>query len=125
MTPDEVDTLPGPATVDFSVHATDAANEGVTGVGLVLSPATNDGTGPDFAPIDLQLTSGDATDGTWTGSIELPQGTPPETYYLQVWVQDPSHWRSYVSAGSPYAGDPDQTVLESDPKVIVIDNPAG
>ena len=118
MTPDHVETLNGQATVEFTVHATDP--EGVTAVGLALNSTTN----PDndlFGIVDLQLTGGTDTDGTWTGTLTLPQGSPPDTYAVQAWVEDTTHFRSYVSASSRYAGDADQALLAGDPKLVVGD----
>lgn len=117
LTPDHVDTLEGPASVTFTVHAVDG-DGGISDVGLALNPV-NDPDNDLFAPVDLTLTSGDDSDGTWTGTLTLPQGSPPETYTFQVWVQDVSHFRSYVSASSPYAGDADQQLLAGDPKLVV------
>ena len=123
VSPDHVDTLTAGATVSFTVHATDV--EGVSGVGVYLHAGTTDGTAPEFVTVDLVRTGGTAKDGTWTGSLDLPGGTPPGSYYLQVFAQDASHFRSWVSAGSPYAGDPNQKILTADPKVVVVDSSAG
>jgi hypothetical protein len=52
---------------------------------------------------DLRRTSGSATNGTWTGTLTLPQGSPPGTYYLEAYVQDVSHWTTWMSPESPQA----------------------
>jgi hypothetical protein len=49
------------------------------------------------------LVSGTVKNGVWRIPVEVPQGTPPGTYYSQVWVEDLTHWSSWVSPGSPYA----------------------
>jgi len=51
----------------------------------------------------------------------LPQGTPPGRYALQIWVRDATHWRSYVSASSPYAGTAGQVTIGGDPLITVVD----
>ena len=40
-------------------------------------------------------------------------------------VQDLTHWRNYVAASSPTATDANNLILSTDPKVTVIENPAG
>lgn len=120
-TPTEADTLTSPVTVTAQVRATDV--EGVTSVGAHLGASTNDPSAPSFAFGDFTLVSGTRRDGIWRGQLVLPQGTPPDTYTFQAWVEDVSHWRSYVSVSSPYAGDPNQATLPGDPKVVVL--PAG
>lgn len=122
--PREVDTLTRPATVTFNVRATDAAGEGVTGVGVSLSSAESSPADPDFGYVELELAAGDRTDGIWRGSLTLPQGTPPGTYYLQVWAEDLSHFRSYVTDGGPHADNPDQTLLPPATVVTVLDTEA-
>lgn len=122
ITPDTIDTFRGPQTVTVSIDAADAADEGVTGVGVSLHAATSDGSEPSFAPVSLDLVSGTATKGTWRATIEVPQGTPPGRYYLQVWVEDITHWRSYVSSGSPYMADGGQLALPGDPVLTVTES---
>lgn len=128
ISPSRVDTLPGPVKVDFDVKVTDAPREGVeaVGVGLHASDAAADGSAVQFEFLDLRLTSGTKVDGTWSGSYWVPQGTPPGTYYLQVMVNDPTHYRSYFSPGSPYLEDhPGALVLPEPTELVVEDNPAG
>ena len=118
-TPNAVDTLSGPQTVLVRVHAVDV--EGVTNVGAWLhSPevATDSGA-PEFLIENFTLVDGTEQDGTWAAELQLPQGTPPGDYFFQAWVEDVSHSRSWVSAGSPYAGEPNQQMMAWDPKVIV------
>lgn len=118
LTPNPVDTLNSSATVQISVHAVDAPGGGVTAAGVAFTSTTNPDS--DLLPrVELQLTKGTDTDGTWTGTLTIPQGSPPDTYALQAWVQDTSHFRSYVSSGSPYAGDSDQSPLPGDAQLVV------
>jgi len=125
VTPTEVDTLPGSTTVHIKVNATDAPGEKVTEVSAALGRGTWSTGDIELPAADLHLTSGTRVDGVWEGDITLPQGVPPGTYYLSVTVEDLTHWRNYVAASSPTATDPNNLVLSSDPKVTVIDNPAG
>ncbi len=117
--PTEVDTLAGPARVDFAVRATDTSGSGVSGVGVGLVSA--DPNGPRDLYESLTMTSGDALDGTWTDSIVLPQGTPPGTYYLEVITWDQiDNQQTYVSSGHPDAGSFD--LLPGDPTVTVVES---
>lgn len=118
FSPDHVDTLNGPATVAVTVHAHDAPSEGVTEVGLALTSTTDpqDQLVPLMA---LALTEGTAADGIWTGTLTLPQGSPPTTYWVQAWAEDVTHFRSYASSDAPFAGDADQTLLPGDPHLVV------
>jgi RTX calcium-binding nonapeptide repeat (4 copies) len=125
VTPTEVDTLPGDTAVHIRVHATDARGEGVTEVFAGLGRGTWNLGDIELPGAELQLASGTKVDGIWEGEITLPQGIPPGTYFLSVTVQDLTHWRHYVAAGSPGTAEPDNLVLNNDPKVTVIDNPAG
>lgn len=118
LSPDHVDTLNGPAKVSVTVHAHDAPGEGVTDVGLALTSMTD--PQDQLVPLlDLTLTDGSDTDGTWTGTLTLPQGSPPSTYWVQAWAEDLTHFRSYVSSDAPFADDPDQTLLPGDPHLVV------
>ena len=118
FTPDHVDTLDGPAKVTVAIHAHDAVGEGVTGVGLALT-STTDPQDQLVPVLDLALTDGTRTDGTWTGSFVLPQGSPPSTYWVQAWVEDITHFRSYASSDAPFAGEADQAPLPGDPHLVV------
>ncbi|MEN0129155.1 MAG: calcium-binding protein, partial [Brevundimonas sp.] len=122
ITPTTVDTLPRAATVEVSARITDV--EGVTGASVVLlAPQTGEGwTNGAFA--SMTLSSGTAQDGIWTGTIELPQGTPPGDYYLQLSVHDLTHQRQYQSPDSyaygwglnqPLPGAGKVTVVDSEP----------
>jgi len=117
VTPDHVGTLVDSATVTFRVHATDV--EGVRYVGATLVPA--DPGGQDQRQVDLSLASGTHRDGTWTGTLNLPQGTAPGTYYVQTWVLDRTHSRIYASASSSLAQEDGVHAIASDPHVVVED----
>ncbi len=121
VTPTEVDTLAGPASVDVSVRAADPGS-GVAGVSARLLPATSEEDSPEPPDESLDLVDGTAADGLWTGSIRIPQGFPPGTYYLQVIVWDrEDNMIGYYASGHPYAfdyvlpGNPTVTVVEATP----------
>jgi hypothetical protein len=112
----DVDTLPGPATVIVDVHATDAPGEGVTAVNANLTPEGGQTYGqPSFAPVDATLVAGDAEDGIWRLTFQLPQGTPPGRYPIaQVMISDKTHTRTYAPAASPSAGQPNEQPINPD-----------
>lgn len=118
LSPATVDTLPGPATVDVSIDAADIGS-GVDGMQAVLVPASDDNP-PDIA-INPRLTSGTRANGTWTGTFTLPQGLPPGTYHLKVYVWDREALDTmYISSSHPDAHRwPNQIV--SGPMVTVLD----
>jgi hypothetical protein len=120
VTPTQVDTLPGPAEVRVIVQASDSGL-GVQGVYVELVPLADDGSAPEMPDQSLQLTSGDRASGTWRGSITLPQGFPPGTYYVKVitWDVD-TNMTAYVSAGLPDASSYAHQ-LDTNPTVTVID----
>lgn len=125
ITPDSVDTLGGPATVTVAVHATDVPGEGVTSVGGVIGGGNPDGTsdgsgGLTFWMDDFTRVSGTRVDGWWQGEVMLPQGTPVGTYYLQTWVDDARHWRSYVA--QPSETDPEALRIPGDSTVVVTEH---
>jgi hypothetical protein len=112
--------LPGEATAHVKVRAHDVAGEGVTRVGAVLLSDSNLATQPQFDGVELVLTEGDRIDGTWEGDLVLPQGTPPGTYHVLVFVSDIEHSTGYV--GTTYPGDAyGYQPLANDPKVVVQD----
>lgn len=120
ISPDSVDTLGGPATVTVDVHATDVPGEGVTSVGGVFGGGNPDGTsdgsgGLTFWMDDFTLVSGSRVDGWWQGQVALSQGAPVGTYYLQTWVDDARHWRSYLAQPS----DPDALKIPGESTVVV------
>ena len=100
-------------------HAVDL--EGVTAVTFYIASRANDGSGPRILPAELTLTSGTARDGDWTGSVTIPQGTPPDVYVSQALITDTRHYRSYSGASSPFAGTSGQLPLPGDPTVTVVD----
>jgi len=114
ITPDQVDTLAQDVVVHVDVHATDTSGTGaydddhITAVGAALNATgttSSDAPEPQNVQVDTPA-SGDANDGTWDLPVTIPQGTPPGTYALQIWIQDAGHWQSYLSPSSPYAGQP-------------------
>jgi len=112
-----VDTSLGPRPVPVTVHAADA--HGVGSAGARLRTAT--GAAGEGAAVRLSRTAGTARAGTWTGTLVLPEDTPSGTYYLQAWVADGLHWRSYVSPGTAYADRADQRSLP-EPVTVRVQN---
>jgi hypothetical protein len=88
----------------------------VTGVSGYVTPKDGAGNGqPTIGPVDAVLVQGTAEDGIWRLTFTLPQGTPPDYYPVaQVMISDKTHWRSYTTPFSPYAGQSDQIPLSSD-----------
>ncbi|MGN6132636.1 MAG: calcium-binding protein [Nocardioidaceae bacterium] len=121
VTPSHVDTLAGDATVHLTVKASDVGG-GVDGVYVDLLPAKSDDSSPDSPTASLDLASGTPASGTWTGSMTIPQGTPPQTYYLKVVAWDAAqHYHAYTSSG--YPGTDSYEPLSTNPTVTV-DNTA-
>jgi len=122
VTPSKIDTLPGPGTVHFTVQASDAIGGGVRGVYVAMTPLEDNGAGPQGLDTSLELTEGAPLNGTWTGSFQFPQGSPPATYYLSVLVWDRfDNVRRYLSAGHPEAVFADN-ILDNNPTVTIIDS---
>jgi hypothetical protein len=120
VTPAEVDTLQRDALAHVTVHGLDAVGEGVSAVSAELLADSNLATSPQFDRVDLVMTAGSATDGTWEGDLMLPQGTPPGTYHVLVFVDDIEHSTGFV--GPSYPGDTTGwRTLDGDPVVVVRD----
>lgn len=100
ITPQQVDTLPSAQTVTVEVAATDV--EGVDTIGLAVTQRADSNVQPYWHELSSPA-SGTTRDGVWRFSVVLPQGTPPGTYELQVYLRDGTHFRSWVSAGSANA----------------------
>ncbi|MGN6577425.1 MAG: calcium-binding protein [Nocardioides sp.] len=119
-TPAEVDTFQVDALTHVSVHALDAAGEAVTRIEAVLLADSDAATAPQFDRVDLAMTAGSATDGTWEGDLVLPRSTPPGTYHVLVFVDDVAHSTGFV--GSSYPGEKTGwRTLDGDPVVVVRD----
>jgi len=100
VSPSAVNTLHGPATVSVSVRAVDAGS-GVTSVIALLTQA--DGGNVFDVSGTLALTAGSAQDGTWSGTMTLPQGVPPGTYPLRFITTDAQgNITSFQSLGGSY-----------------------
>jgi len=120
LTPTEVDTFTADASTHVRVHALDAAEEGVTAVVAVLVSDSDSATAPQFTQVDLTRTEGTEVDGTWEGDLLMPQGTPPGSYHVLVFVGDIAHSRSYVGTGYPHAAESNYILLADDPHVVVV-----
>jgi hypothetical protein len=118
VTPDTVDTLPGATSVTITGQAEDSGS-GVAMLAFRLRPATIDNDTPILGS-GSTLIAGTTADGTWSGTIQLPQGVPPGTYYLQVFAYDEDgNSAIYMGNGFPdnwFAG-----VLDTNPTVTVVD----
>lgn len=101
MSPTEIDTLAAPAPVRFTVRARDL--EGVTAVGAALFPLDPDSR-VDPGRVDLVLSAGDSSEGSWTGRLIVPQGTPPGRYGVHVSVEDVQHGVSWFTPGTADPG---------------------
>jgi hypothetical protein len=118
-TPTHVDTLSSDALVKVTVKASDAGT-GLGGVNVTLLPAVEDPNDPPNPEDALELTSGTIHDGTWTRSLRILRGTPPQTYYLKVITWDRAdNWHTYVSSGYPDAEVYD--LLPTNPTVTIDD----
>jgi hypothetical protein len=120
LSPSQVDTLPADATTHLTVHARDAAGEGVTAVSAVLVAASDAIGAPQFHRVDLVHAAGSAEDGTWEADLTVPQGTPAGRYDVLVFVSDVSFVGSFTGTGSPYADEFGYSTLSSDPHIDVV-----
>ena len=121
VSPATVDTLAGPAAVHVSLQATDAGS-GIDGMNVTLVPAVEEDNLTWHPSMNPHLASGTIKDGTWTGTINLPQGLPPGTYYLRVYLWDrETNSASYISSGHPDAAYWSNTIADN-PMVTVVDS---
>jgi hypothetical protein len=114
ITPNDIDTLPGPVTVGVDFHLVDDDGDGVRSIGGVVCSGDNSQCFWGAEAIETPQ-SGSRANGWWHIDVDFPQGVSPGTYYLQVWAQDAGHWRSWISPGSPSAAD-----VENDPSFSVL-----
>jgi hypothetical protein len=119
----ELDTLPADDSTHVTVHALDAAGEGVTSVRATLVSDGSLASDPQFPVAGLQITSGTVTDGTWEGDVVAPQGTPPGTYHLLVEVDDPGHGTWFTDPAGPMADGVTYQPLAGIPTVTVVAHP--
>lgn len=118
VTPDTVDTLPGPTSVTVTGQAEDSGS-GVSVLAFRLRPATIDAGTPSLGS-GSTLVAGTTADGTWSGTIDLPQGLPPDTYYVQVFAYD-NDGNSAIYMGSGFPDNWFAGVLDTNPTVTVVD----
>lgn len=103
IAPASIDTLAQAQHVGFDVHASDV--EGINKVHLTVSGPEGSGSQAQIAWLSLDApSSGTASEGTWHFDVVFPQGAPPGRYDVQVSITDLSHFRSWVSATMPGAG---------------------
>jgi hypothetical protein len=86
VSPTQVDTLSGPATV----HLTAALSDAGSGVRRVIETdfVLNDPGQTVVVAGHSERTSGSRFNGGYEGDIVFPQGTPPGTYHLRVRASD-------------------------------------
>lgn len=114
----KVTTLTHSAAVAVTAHVTDV--EGVSAVSAYLAGEQSaDWSQVTTPPLDLTRTSGTARDGSWTGRITLPQGTPPGTYYLVLTTQDANHWTDWMATDTSL-GAVDIQPISGDDRVTVV-----
>lgn len=114
----EVDTLPGPVDLDVTVRAVDPND--VDWVSVALVPEFQPAPWLKYETSHTVLVSGSAQDGTWRGTITLPQGLAPGVYYAVVTAWDgDGNSVTYYSSGYPDV--PSQPhLLENNPTVWVL-----
>lgn len=100
ISPSTVNGMAGPTRVTVDVAARDV--EGISAVSLFARGQDSE-SGVDLAVSEAQRVSGTARDGVWRFTVDVVQGTPPGTYYLQVVVEDLTHWVTFVSPGYPHS----------------------
>lgn len=120
LTPGTVDTLSGPASITVTAHATDAG-AGVEGLSVFLIRAEDYSGGPMYLMDSLVMAAGTRADGTWEGTITLPRGLAPGTYYAWVptWDREDNE-AQYIAPGHPMA-EYNSHVLDTDATVTVAD----
>lgn len=102
LSPNQARTLTAAAPIAVTLHITDV--EGVRSASALLASAADSiGNQLMTSLTDLRLASGSAKDGTWTGTLMLPRGTPPGIYYLEASVDDVAHATEWMSPDSPQA----------------------
>lgn len=121
LAPGVVDTLSGPATIQVTAHAVDAGS-GVQGVSVFLMRAEDGSGGTLYLMDSLVRVAGTRTDGTWEGTITLPRGLAPGTYYAWVptWDREDNE-TAYVAPGHPTA-EFSTHVLDTEATVTVADS---
>jgi Ca2+-binding RTX toxin-like protein len=98
LSPPSVDVRTSSATVTVDLAATDL--EGITSAGVSVAGETDQGWIDLGSDSDPTLVSGTPEDGVWRLRLPIAQGTPPGTYRIQVWLEDVTHFTSWLSPGS-------------------------
>ena len=101
-TPSPVDASHGARTVRLDVAASDV--EGLDRSGVAARVTSEDGSiqlSNGFWPT---LVSGTDQDGVWRFELDVPGGTPPGRYVIEVWLQDNTHQVGYAPAEHLFDG---------------------
>ena len=110
LNPSPVDTSTGAVRVTADIAGTDV--EGITGADLFISGYAGYPDNPNWIDtVDVawvqsfQLVSGTPQDGVWHATFVVPGGTPDGSYFIQVALEDSSHFESWVSPDSGWTTD--------------------
>jgi hypothetical protein len=95
VSPPQIDTLPGPASVHVTVSASDAGS-GVSD-GLVAGFVQDGSAGDVSVSGTAYRMSGNQFNGTYEGDITFPQGMPPGVYRLRIFASDNRHNNGYTA----------------------------
>ena len=110
--PSQVNVTDGPATVTFTIHATDDAS-GIKLGGTTFVGATSP-TGAQTYANNFVLASGTTTDGVYTGSLSMPATAEPGDWPLALYMSDQAgHTRYDPSANLQASGFPDHITVQN------------
>jgi Ca2+-binding RTX toxin-like protein len=120
LNPSTVDTSTGAVQITADIAGTDI--EGITGAGLFIhgyAGYPDNATWTDTVDVawvqSFQLVRGTPQDGVWHATFVVPGGTPDGSYFIQVALQDSSHFESWVSPDSGWTTDSHLLTLELAP----------
>jgi len=94
VSPTQIDTLPGPASVHLNVSASDETSGVVDGLNGQFVLEGSDGD--VFVDDAVYLTSGNQFSGGYEGDVTFPQGMPPGIYRLRIFASDHRHNNGYT-----------------------------
>jgi hypothetical protein len=110
LNPSTVDTSTGAVQVTADIAGTDI--EGITGAHLFIhgyAGYPDNTTWTDTVDVawvqNFQLVRGTPQDGVWHATFVVPGGTPEGSYFIQVALEDSSHFESWVSPDSGWTTD--------------------
>lgn len=126
----DVDTLPGPASLSFDVHATDVG-KGISEMNVMVGDPDLD---VQFWGKSLTPLSGTRHAGVWRVTVVLPQGLPPGMYWVHSILMldadgNPGSFATPVSGvGWSVLAPENYRALDGalwDGSLTVVENPAG